>query len=333
LLLWKVKRFAFPWGLIFPLAVVGAILGFGMREKRRVTGLLVGWIVCYGLLLVPFFLCARFRLGMIPAVILLAAWSLSHWKRIFQPTPLVFGLAVLVFVNTSYLQARTENNPQELAKRGVAALNQGRVDDAVRDLKAAVLASPRSAKYSYFLGQAYAMSGDKEHAYQLFRRSLDLGATNHRILEGIGSWFLEMELYADAAVALERLVTERPGDGDARVSLGQAYERGGDFGKAIGAYRGAIEVAPQNERAHLDLGFAYQKQGDSLSVISAWRHGTELIPDSYSLHYNLALALAQAGQYIPGLDAVEKAIRINPEEPAARSLREWLEAEITPPQE
>ena len=333
LLLWQIPWFAFPWGLIFPLSVVGAILGFKTKEKRPATGLLVGWVVCYGLLLLPFFLCARFRLGMIPAIILLAAIALSNGKRMFRTAPLIAGLMVLVFVNSSFFQARAENAPQELAKRGVAALNQGRVEDAVRDLEEAVQERPRSAKYSYFLGQAYVLAGNKERAYQFFRRSLDLGATNYRILDGIGSWFLEMKLYADATIALERLVEERPDDGNAWVNLGQAYEHDGKIEKAIEAYRGAIDVAPRNERAHLDLGFAYQEQGDSVSAISAWRHGTELIPDSYALHYNLALVLAQDGQYLLSLDAAGQAIRINPDAPAARSLHEWLVEEMKTPEE
>ncbi|UCG51376.1 MAG: glycosyltransferase family 39 protein, partial [Candidatus Latescibacterota bacterium] len=90
--LWKTPLFAFPWGLIFPLALMGAIIGLQIRDKRSFVGLLLGWLVLYAVFLVPFFLCARFRLGLVPAMILLAAIALSEWKKMRRIGPLAAGV-------------------------------------------------------------------------------------------------------------------------------------------------------------------------------------------------------------------------------------------------
>jgi tetratricopeptide (TPR) repeat protein len=328
LLLWKLPFFSFPWGLIFPLAVMGAIIGMRSRDKRRVTSLLVGWVLLYGIALVPFFLSARFRLGLVPALILLATIAIVEWRKMRALLPLTAGIAALVLVNTGFLDAHTENPAQEYAKRGVAAFQAGKIQQARTDLQAAVAASPKTDKYAYFLGEVCLAEGNKQQAHTYFKRALDLGATNYRILEPMGRWLLEMGQYADAAVALERAVAQRPDDTARWNDLGRACELSGQFDKSIAAYRRAIAIDSKSAAGYLGLGFVYQKQDQLELAIEAWRIGIENVPDSFALPYNLALAYAQDGRYELSRQLVDVALAIKPGAPEAVALRDWLDEEM-----
>ncbi|MEJ2722034.1 MAG: tetratricopeptide repeat protein, partial [bacterium] len=328
-LLWKVPFFAFPWGILFPLAVMGAIIGLRIPERRRLTLFLIGWVLLYGLFLVPFFLSARFRLGLVPALILLAVIAIIDWRRMYSPLPLAAGVAALILVNTSFLGARAENPAQEYAKRGVAAFQAGWMPQAQADLEAAVAASPKSDKYAFFLGEVYLMQGNKQQAHAYFKRALDLGATNHRVLESIGRSLLAMEEYGDAAVALERFVAQRPGDVARWNDLGRAFELSGQLDKAITAYSRAIAIDPKDASGYLGLGFAYQKQDQVDRAIEAWRKGFQNVPSSFALAYNIALAYAQNGEYELSRQWVDSALSVKPGAPEATALREWLDEEMT----
>jgi tetratricopeptide (TPR) repeat protein len=328
LLLWKLPFFAFPWGLLFPLAVVGTIVGLRTPGKRRLTGFLVGWVLLYGAFLVPFFLSARFRLGVVPAMILLATIAILEWRNTRAKGPMIAGIIALVLVNTSFLDARTENLGQEYAKRGVAAFQSGRLAQARVDLEAAVAASPNTDKYAYFLGEAYLAEGNKQQAHTYFKRALDLGASNYRVLESIGRMLLGMEQYADAAIALERAAQQRPGDVSRWNDLGQAYELAGEYRKSVGAYRRAMTVDPTDPKAYLGLGFVYQKQDEIDLAIEAWRSGIENVPHSYALQYNLALIYAQVGQYELSRQLVDMALATKPDAAEAAALRDWLDDEM-----
>lgn len=324
LLLWKTPIFAFPWGLVFPLAVMGIFVGLGTADRRHTFALLTGWLALYALILIPFFVCARFRMGLLPTVILLAAFTVSHWRNALKGGPLTAGIVTLILVNTAFFQARAENPSQELLKRGVVSLGVGRVSEARRDLEKAVELNPRSAKSAYALGEAYLLEGNNDFAKHMFVRSLNLGASNHRILSGIGQALLRLEAYDEAAVALDRLVKARPKDTEAWLNLGQAYEYGGRHDKAIEAYHAVIDIAPGEARGYLGLGSVYQQKGDLTAAIDVWRAGARLASGSFSLHYNLALAYAQIGQYESGLQAIDKALELKPNDPEAFSLRELL---------
>jgi tetratricopeptide (TPR) repeat protein len=322
-LMWKMPWFAFPWGLVFPLALVGVILGCRNREKRRAACLLCVWLVVYALSLVPFFITARFRMGMVPAAILLAAYATSRGRGLLSPVPLAAGVVGLIFVNTNLFAVRGGNPAQEKAKLGAALLIENRLPESRRMLEEAVAEDP-SADYVYLLGQTYFLDGRYEEALGLFRRSIELDPTNYRILYYIGNSLLHVGNYDEAVGALEKSMELNPRDGEVWGSLGRAYERSGDMGRAVAAYSRAVKHDPDNEQWRLDLGYLHQERGDLDAAIEAWREGAKRRPDSFALHFNLAVAYAEAEQYLNALEEIETALSIKPDNQDALRLHTWI---------
>ena len=328
LLLWRIPFFAFPWGLIFPLAVAGALAGRRDEQRKQAIGVLINWTFVLGLFLVPFFITARFRMDIVPALILLAAYALSNREKTLKTAPVAVGLAVLVFVNTSFFQARLDNPAEEKAKAAMALIMENHLAESRQLLQQALEADPRSADYTFLMGYVYSLERDNDNALKYYRRSLELNPTNYKVLYHMGSSLLQMGRYGEAATALEKAADIRPTDGSIWLNLGSAYEGDGKAEKAIEAYRRCIQVAPEEPRGHVNLGLMYQKQGDMASAITAWRLGASQVPDSFSLHFNLAVAYAQTGQLQLGSQEIERAIRIDPGQSEALRLRGWIKQQM-----
>ncbi len=327
-LMWKTPWFAFPWGIVFPLALTGVILGCRDRDKGRAARLLGSWLVVYALSLVPFFITARFRMGMVPPVILLAACAASRGRSLLRPVPLAAGVVGLILVNTNLFEARVSNPAQEKAKLGAAFFIENRLPESRRMLEEAVAEDPGSADYVYLLGQIHFLEGRHEEALGFFRRSVDLDPTNYRVLYHIGNSLLHMGNYDEAVEALEKSVGIYSRDGEVWGSLGRAYERSGDMERTVDAYGRAVQHAPDNEQWRLDLGYIHKERGDLGAAIEAWREGAKRMPDSFALHLNLSMAYAEAEQYLSALEEAETALHIKPGNQEAQRLRTWLTQRI-----
>ena len=324
ILLWKMPWFAFPWGIVLPLALIGAILGWRHRESGCAVRLLAGWTIVYAVFLVPFFITARFRMGMVPPLILLAAFAASRGRKLLGPVPLVAGVAALLFVNTELFEARGSNQAQEKAKLGAALLLENRLGESRRMLEEAVELDPNAADYAYLLGQVHFLEGRYEEALRLFRHSIELDPTNYRVMYYIGNALMQLGNYDEAIGALEKAVELYARDGDVWGFLGRAYERVGNVERAIEAYRRALEYDPANEQWCLDLGYLHQQREDLHAAIDTWRRGVERNPGSYPLRYNLAMAYAQTDQFLNALEEIDTVLNLRPDDENAKRLRTWI---------
>ena len=62
---------------------------------------------------------------------------------------------------------------------------------------------------------------------------------------------------------LEKAIRLDPHLGDAYLQLGIVFADQGNYPKAIGAYRSAIDASPMLEEAHYRLAQAYRKTGET----------------------------------------------------------------------
>jgi len=333
-LMWQLGWFSFPWGFILPLGAAGAILGFRSRKARRVSVLLGGWIIVYAAFLIPFFVCARFRMGLVPPLVLLAAFALSRGRELLRPGPLVAVGVALIVSNTNFFGTRMDDPMQELARRGVTYIAAGRVDEGRLALRTVIdskknLPNPPSyiGEFAYQLGETYAREGDATRAKEYFRESLALGCTTYRMLVGMAGYASEMSDDSTAVAALERAAVVHTGDEYLLVDLGTAYRKTGDTERAVEAFTRAIDIAPDNARAYHALGLLYQGNAQPDSALAVWELGSRHAPDSFELHYNIALLNAQQGRTQKALATLTAALALKPDDPDALSLREMLLSE------
>ena len=335
ILMWNLGWFSFPWGIVFPLAVAGVVVGLRRSRERRVIVFLLGALVFYALSLIPFFICSRFRMGIVPPVILLAAYGLANGRALLRPAPIASFVTAAFIVNSSVFDARLRDPIQERARHGVILVSAGRIDEGRAELRTAIEEGKKRQRppvylgeFAYHLGETYARDGKKEEAAACFRESLALGCTTLRLLTAMARSFTEFGYPADAAAALKAALDVVPADARLWADLGAALEKSGDPSQAIRAYRRSIALSPREAQTYNKLGLLYESRAESDSSIAVWREGLAKAPGSVILHHNLALVYANGGDYVSALRELERALSIAPEDSAALSLRKAIEEDM-----
>jgi Flp pilus assembly protein TadD len=325
-LVWKTWPLAFPWGLVFPLAVVGWIAAWRERRMRGGAALLTGWFVLYALSLLPFFETARFRLPLVIPVVIAAGYAVARWRSVFRGPALAAGVAALVVVNTGFFQARLENPALETARMGEVLLRSGRIEEGTALLERAHRKLPTDVSISNLLADAYGMAGKLEDAAKLYNDVLMARPDDPDVRFNLGATYLQLDRFDDAANQLQVVVRLRPKDAGAWVNLGIAYEALGRDTDAIEAYSRGVDLAPGDTLPYLRLGMLYLKRRDSARAVSVFRAGADLNPGSFDLRYHLALAYLADEQPDRAKAEVARALALKPGDPQAVKLQRYLAA-------
>ncbi len=117
--------------------------------------------------------------------------------------------------------------------------------------------------------------------------------------------------YYRAALAI------RPNNHAVWHNLGSAYKAAGKPDQAAAAYRKAIQLRPNDGRSQVHLGIALYQQQQFKAAIAAYRRGLALAPDHAHAHTNLGVALLLQGDRTAAIAAHRKAIELNPKLAAA----------------
>jgi len=152
---WVMRLPLLGFGWIAPLALVGAAVGFRTRREVR---LLAGFVALYCASVVAFFLFARYRIQVVPALLPLAAVGavdLAERARAADMRRLAWPSALLVVgwlfcFHTIGIFSRTEPVVQEMRLRhlAVAYSAAGRTDEALATLQEAVRQCPGGCRFA-----------------------------------------------------------------------------------------------------------------------------------------------------------------------------------------
>ena len=107
--------------------------------------------------------------------------------------------------------------------------------------------------------------GERDSAYDLFRRGTQLLAANHP---------------AAAAVLLERADRIEPGKASILEALGRAYFNQGDLARAAERFSAIVESYPLDHYAHFGLGLSYKRLGQPVPARRHLRMAVFLKPES-----------------------------------------------------
>ena len=244
--LWK-AGIAFPFGLVAPLALWGMLLS--LRRIGPTWPLL--YVLSYCLGVVAFFVAARYRVPVLPVLLVFAAyglWALWDWGRAGRWRSLGLGLAVCLafaFAANSHLA------PMDM--EGDAAIH-------------------------YNLGNAYAEAGDKERALAAFERAvaedpeywqawLNLGGVKAALGDLIGGG----EIFARVAQKAPRQV--EPWMNLAHVRIMQR-----DLGGAFSCYESALAANPKLLPAYVEMIRLYGQMGDLARAAHILQRAVDQLP-------------------------------------------------------
>jgi hypothetical protein len=172
LLLWKIPGLAFPFGLLLPLSALGLWVG-GRRAP-----VLVALIAALSLSVVAFFITARYRMVVVPFLLIFAAQAVA-WlagQSSWRPRLIAVAVVVALFLVANLGQGRMENkmNADAEYSLGVRLGDKGQLRRAAALFESALASKPDYTEAWLNLSVCYDVFGRHEDARQAFARAFAL---------------------------------------------------------------------------------------------------------------------------------------------------------------
>jgi tetratricopeptide (TPR) repeat protein len=347
-----------PWGLLLPLALFGILRPDGGSRALRLP---LSAAFLYAASLLPFFICDRFRLPLVPLLAVpagvgLAALAADLRARKRPPTRALLASAAALAVVLPTWGADTRIHVADAwHKLGEALYNRGEPDRALAAFEEAVAAAPDDPAIR--LGRAFSLVAAADSLEESLRRHARDGAPpedpTDRIaaasgarldsLAGVeferlaarlpdswpaqygwGLWLFRHGRAAEAVPFLERAAGSHPGKRELHRDLGFAYEAAGLWREAGLALNHALRLGESSAELHLSLGLAALQGGAADLAENNWRRGLELDPNHFRLLYNMGLLAFGRGRDDEAADLWRRAGVAQPGHP----LIPWQEARL-----
>lgn len=237
-----------PFGLIGPLSIVGLLVS--LKNPRKYL-LLYLFILSYSASIIVFFVCSRFRMPVIPFLLMFSSFFVwqAYRKIKSKQTSSVFMSLFAVIVLVVVLNTRLEN--------------------LVGDLRFAD---------HHALGASYQELGIWDMAIKEYRTSLryraDFAPAHHGlayVYEKRGETDLAIDEYWKA-------IRGSPPLENSYNNLGILYHKKGEIDQAIDLYLGAIKLNSAYEEAHINLGIAYSDKGMADKAREQWKKVLRINP-------------------------------------------------------
>jgi tetratricopeptide (TPR) repeat protein len=362
LLLWK-RPVYFPFGLIFPLAVVGMVVCW---PRRKELSLLYIFILVYIPTVILFLVTARHRLPVIPFMLIFgAAGAITIWEYIRQKKGRqilscgILFIIVLVLANRTYFDIGFENPFQTHLNLALTYERQGDLTMAEKEYREALQYYPYSATTLNNLGMLLHRQGRSEEAMTMFQRAIQSNPDFADAYNNMGLVYESRQNIPDAERSYKKALSLDPGLHQAYLNLGDIYLSGENFAESEKAYLKAREIAPENKDVYFKLGAFYarvsefakaeemflagEKWGEPGSsdyinwgniyfstrqpdrAIELYRKAINKDPNSAQAHFNLALTFYNFRWPADSTRLyIERLLRINPDFGPARELLERI---------
>jgi len=364
ILLWH-NIVGFPFGLLAPLTIVGIILAF--KNWKRGYLLLMGFVFSYQVILLAFFVTARFRAPMLPFLIILAALTIDyvirnrkHIPKLITPA-IIFTLA-LIACNTTLFGVKPGEESRTQQSKAAIFLRQNQVDSAIVYARKAIEENPDDPAGYDFLGTAYEMAGEHQQAIEAFSKAADLNRGDAFARTHLGYNYYQLGELERAAIQYTIALDIDSTIVDAYLYLGNVsrdlgrhgqaldvFERGyqyasdnvvflnsyaivlresGSEEKAIEILERAVELDRQYLPAHTNLANMYFQGGQPVRAEAMYKRALEIDPDDIQTNLNLAQLYIQGDLPERAIELINNVLEENPHHPVANRLMDMLEERV-----
>lgn len=284
-----------PWldfGWIVPLVFVGGL--YAVRSGGAAGRSAVLWVLGYTAAVCLYFVNARYRVPLLPAYLVLAAYGVTRlWRDARSGRWMMLTLAVVIgAAGFGLSQMRLVGTPRtsQWVNTGDVFMKQQRFAEAERCYRKALELDGRFAK-------AYLALGTLMNKQGLYEQAKD---------------------YFMSCLAIEPHV-------DALNNVGLWYDANGDGETAERYFKDALQLG-ESSQAHNNLGMVYGKRGENARALEHFEASLRINPDSARAWTNRGLVLYRLGRRAEAVDSWRRALGIDPEFGEARKALEYIQS-------
>ncbi len=244
---WLLRIPSPSFGIVCPLGILGILLAI---RKRREAWLLLLFMLAYSSTIVMFFVVARYRLPMIPALMVFTAYAVWWWiqaiaGRRYRDLALSLaafaGLYVLVHVNFYRIDPMS-GFAQSHYRLGTIQEKKGRLEAANASYSKAVELDPEMAAAHVNLGILRSRMQRFDEAEESLRKAVELDPGYAKAYYNLGLVYAEQARNDSALAALDRALDLEPDYYLAALAKAGVYFEMAMFDAAEPVLRGLLEV-------------------------------------------------------------------------------------------
>ena len=268
------------------------------RGRFEVAVLLALFIGTYFFSMLPFAAAARYRVPIIPFLLLFGAYGLKRMgefgvRREWLRMAFCLGVGAVFYILVSKNYAGHHPSPE---------------------------------KWHYDLALAYTDQEDWYHAVREYEEAVELKPDFVRAYNNLGNIYTLLGDYEKAVGYYNRVIQLRPDLAQGYSNLGNALYRQGMLDKAISYLKKALMIRPDLVEAHNNLGVVLLRRGRTEEAIGHYREALVYKPADVTARVNLSNALIRQGKVAEARKLLETALRIQPDCEAARRALEKIQS-------
>lgn len=201
----------------------------------------------------------------------------------------------------------------ELQRRGILALQQGRIDDGIAAYSSLLALEPDRPDDWYNLAYLQRCGRAFADSLESYQQALDRGVEQPEDVHLNRAVILadHLDRTQDALTDLEQAIAINPGFVPAWLNLGNLHEDLGDRAAARSSYQGALRIDPGNGRAHARIAAIDIFEGDAEAAIRRLTPivaaSTQRPDDRVEMLFALGNALDAAGHYGEAFGVIDAA--------------------------
>ncbi len=310
------------FGVLVPLAVLGV---FTTWKDRSRIGVYYAMAAAYVSSVVVFYVSARYRLPLVPFLMLFASAGLASLASFVRTA----GAREDRCCRSSHRSRGDCHKPADLVGRsscepttetnlGVALQTDERLEEAEAHYRRAIAIDPDYGPAYVNLGMTLVALNRPYEAIDAYRRAIELGSADVELDYKLGNASLQAGRAAEAVGYFERAIAAGQRSAQLYSNLGIALVRTNREDEAIVAYREALRINPNNSVLRFTAGSLLAKHEKFGEAIDEFRAGLALVPESPEAHNNLGGALAATGRTAEAIAEFEHALRLDPNLVSAR---------------
>jgi tetratricopeptide (TPR) repeat protein len=225
-----------------------------------------------------------------------------------------------IVLQEALMRARLSKYPGDftaLYNLGAALQAEGRLEDAITQLRLAIAASPTNPTARNSLGTALQAQGDLDAAIDQYREALRGRPDDFNARYNLGQALLVQGRADEATASFREALGIRPDDVDARAQLGAALLAAGHLDEAIEQCRRALEADPKHLNARYNLGQARARRGELGAAVNELQEALRIKPDDLDSLVALGLVLLAEGRAEEAAVRFREALRVKADDPTA----------------
>lgn len=302
-------------------------------EERQGSGPMMGavllFILTYFLSVVPFFVAGRYRMPVLPFVLMIGAGGVVSMVRAARRGALWRAAVLLVCaigagIGVSWNAAGYEASLSTWHfRRGVAYSLAGQFTAAADEYRAGIAAGDAASGVYNNLARLLIKEGDAEGGLRTFEEGLKQYPGNALLLNGLG-YELQCSGRVDEAEAQYRAAIDaNPAFHLARTNLGHVLLGRGDYAGALAQYEEVARLDAGDGVAWNNVGLALHKLKRLDEAEKSYRRSADLAPYLAAPRINLGDLLLESGRREEAVAEYRRALAI---EPGNAVLQKHIEA-------